>query len=176
MSYQHHSNRAKRWPSGQPNVTGINVRTFIVLCVGLILGTLVSAVCIGDEADDVLPPSFKKHEAALQHARDTGEPVFIIVSATWCGPCKKLKKNINDLVKRGAIPISTFAVVDYDKDRKIAEGYMGKDSSVPQFIALRWSSSNGWTVAKRIGNPSIKDLEAFIRKVHNHDRKIPTKE
>lgn len=74
---------------------------------------------------------------ANQRAAAEGKPVFVVVSAEWCGPCKSYKKStlsdarVDQAVRSKAIPV----LLDADRDRADLEplGVM----SIPVTILLR---------------------------------------
>jgi len=63
-----------------------------------------------------------KSEEDYQKTLEEHEYVFVIFSATWCGPCKNLKKMIQDEYKTYPHPI---VMVDVDEFEDLADGVQG---------------------------------------------------
>lgn len=68
------------------------------------------------------PPVFKtdyKDAVAVSEALD--QDLILIFTASWCGPCKNLKK---DLTKYSNLfENTTICIIDIDKDRQLAGKY-----------------------------------------------------
>ena len=67
----------------------------------------------------------------IEMARKSGKPVFVDFSATWCGPCQRLKPIVESLEKKYGDQI-TILVIDVDEQRFLAQGYVA--SSVPYLL------------------------------------------
>lgn len=63
-----------------------------------------------------------KSEEEYHKTLEENEHVFVIFSATWCGPCKNLKKMIQDEYKTYPHPI---VMVDVDEFEDLADGVEG---------------------------------------------------
>ena len=140
---------------------GMRLKTLVLILVFLLIGSIASCVVKAEEPNGY----FGKYKDVSAHARTTGETVFVIVSADWCGPCKVLKKHIKDLKTSGQLGATRFAVVDIDKERSIAKALMGSHGSVPQLLSLKWDSEKGeWRASKIIGCPSKEYLTKWLKK------------
>jgi thioredoxin 1 len=73
-------------------------------------------------------------------------------SATWCGPCKMLARNLEDI--NTIIPIENIDI-DENQDAAIHYGVRG----VPTMIML---DENHNEVKRMVGMQSLKDLENWF--------------
>ena len=53
---------------------------------------LLSIFCLSVFAEDLI--GFETNYNELKTAKFNGEKIFVVFSATWCGPCKKFKKQV----------------------------------------------------------------------------------
>lgn len=54
---------------------------------------------------------------AFQAARESGKPVVLQVTATWCGPCQRLKQAMSDLLGKPDFKDLVIFEADYDADQ-----------------------------------------------------------
>ena len=68
------------------------------------------------------PPIFKtNYEDAVKVSASLKQDMILIFTASWCGPCKNLKR---DLTKYSEyFQNTTICIIDIDKDRKLAGKY-----------------------------------------------------
>lgn len=74
----------------------------------------------------------------------SGRPVLLEFSATWCGPCQKVKPDVESLARELQGKAEVVAI-DVDEQRELAAQY--KVRSIPCFVALK----NGQEVARMTG-------------------------
>lgn len=73
-------------------------------------------------------------------------------TADWCGPCKKVRPIVEELIKDGYL----FQIIDVDLEKELAKNF--EISSVPTFILFKNEKS-----IKRISGAQTKNqLESFI--------------
>jgi thioredoxin 1 len=73
-------------------------------------------------------------------------------TADWCGPCKKVRPIVEELIKDGY----SFQIIDVDLEKELAKNF--EISSVPTFILFKNEKS-----IKRISGAQTKNqLESFI--------------
>jgi len=73
-------------------------------------------------------------------------------TADWCGPCKKVRPIVEELIKDG----NSFQIIDVDLEKELAKNF--EISSVPTFILFKNEKS-----IKRISGAQTKNqLESFI--------------
>lgn len=85
----------------------------------------------------------------------SGKPIVIDFTATWCGPCQKLKPHFNALSKKMADKV-TFIKVDVDKWKDLALEYGAQ--AVPTIVVINAEGKK--TVAT--GYKDETELEKFI--------------
>lgn len=82
-------------------------------------------------------------------------PVVVAFSATWCGPCQRLKPVLAELSARYRGRIAA-AVVDVEEAPDVAQAY--RVASMPTVLAFR----QGKVVAQLVGFGSRRPLEQLF--------------
>jgi thioredoxin 1 len=73
-------------------------------------------------------------------------------TADWCGPCKKVRPIVEELIKDGY----SFQIIDVDSEKELVQKF--EISSVPTFILFKNEKS-----IKRVSGAQTKNqLEDFI--------------
>ena len=73
-------------------------------------------------------------------------------TADWCGPCKKVRPIVEELIRNGHF----FQIIDVDSEKELVQKF--EISSVPTFILFKNEKS-----VKRISGAQTKtQLEDFI--------------
>ena len=71
--------------------------TFKIILAGFIFSFMSVAYPSGDSSDTAAKPGISFHQGtwdeALQLTKEESKPIFLNISASWCGPCKRLKAN-----------------------------------------------------------------------------------
>jgi thioredoxin-related protein len=89
-------------------------------------------------------------EAALQHHKKTGEPVFLYFHASWCPVCAKYDREVfPDREVRQFLAPFVKVKIDEAKERKLMEQY--KIQGFPTFLVI---SKAGKKEVGRYSNPS----------------------
>jgi thioredoxin-like negative regulator of GroEL len=73
-------------------------------------------------------------------------------TADWCGPCKKVRPIVEELIKDGYL----FQVIDADSEIELVKTFEIK--SIPTFILF----NEGVEINRFSGAKTKKDLEKFI--------------
>jgi len=89
---------------------------------------------------------------------DTTVPVVVDFYADWCGPCKIMAPQLDDVARRRA---GELLVVKLDTDRNPATGQRFGIRGIPTLIAFR----GGKEVARRVGAVPPAELEAFLESI-----------
>lgn len=109
---------------------------------------------------------FKKGswEEILRAARDENKVIFLDIYATWCGPCKMLKKNTFTDREVGAYFNSHFINVTLDGEKGVGE-LLAKTYGLHAYPTLLFIQPDGKVKAEAVGYHSPKKLLEFARKV-----------
>ena len=101
------------------------------------------------------------YAAAYRVSSKTGQPLVVMVGASWCGPCRQMKQNVLPQVRqRGGLSKVTFATVGLDRQQQLGHQLTG-GGPIPQLLMYR-KTSTGWKRRKLIGSHGIGTVEAFI--------------
>jgi thiol-disulfide isomerase/thioredoxin len=73
-------------------------------------------------------------------------------TADWCGPCKKVRPIVEELVKEG----HSFQIIDVDIEKELVKNF--EISSVPTFILFE----NEKQISRISGAQTKNSLELFI--------------
>ena len=138
--------------SSLAQIGGVNrwvVTLTIVLFVGVIAaGFMAGFIPMGGQ-DTIGKISFyTDYDQGLDQAYETGKPVMLVFSATWCGACKAMIKDVfsNDEVANASTQLINI-YMDVDKvDRDIVNEY--KIKYVPSVFFLDYSGDTVMKVGK----------------------------
>lgn len=110
-----------------------------------------------------IPPGFITYEQLYDEMNVsevwTDGDYYVIVTATWCAPCGRLK----ELIKTNNYFGRRIALVDLDAESSLARRLVAGRTQVPQLIRYRISHKNGKPVFDRSfydfreGQPSVED-------------------
>ena len=105
-------------------------------------------------------------DEALQLAKKEGKPIFLDISASWCGPCKKLKANTFPNEEVGAFYNANFINVAVDGEKgegiKLASKY--KIKGYPSLIFI---DSKGQVIAQTAGYRNPKQFIDIGKQIVN---------
>jgi thiol:disulfide interchange protein len=108
-----------------------------------------STAVLADDFPKGSPKFEKSYRSALSEAKKTGKPILAVFSASWCGPCQMMKKNVypTEAIK----PYHDKFVWAYlDADDKDNEKAM-KEFGVNGIPHIQFLSSDGKPVDKQVG-------------------------
>ncbi len=99
----------------------------------------------------------------LEKARQTNKPVFVDVYTTWCGPCKKMSKEIFILPEVGAVFNKNYVCYKLDAEngegREIAKKYEVK--SYPTYLFVK---ADGELFYRSVGSMPAQNFMAESNK------------
>ena len=136
-------------------------------CVAMLLAAGHSAadaerICQGPTAEAVRDGDLL--ELPLSRARSSGRPVLAMVSATWCGPCKRFKQAAQSSPAI-AEQLRRFIFADFDTDTSASAAAVAERLNVqsyPTFIAL---APDGKELARTVGYRDPESFAAWLRSV-----------
>lgn len=94
---------------------------------------------------------------ALDLARKEGKPVFLDISAGWCGPCKALKKNTFPNAEVGAYYNSNFINVMVDGEKGEGEE-LARKFNIRGYPTMIFLSSDGDIITRTSGYRDPQEL------------------
>lgn len=94
----------------------------------------------------------------LEKAKQTNKPIFIDVYTSWCGPCKKMSKDIFPLAEVGKVYNANF--VCYQIDAEKGEGIeIAKKYEVMSYPTYLFIKADGTLFSRAVGS---MEAEKFI--------------
>lgn len=97
-------------------------------------------------------------EEALEEAKKTDKLIFVDAYTTWCGPCKRLKKNVFPDPKVGAFYNDHFINFAMDMETQAGKKF-GMKYPVSAYPTLIFINPSGSIVLKSVGG---KDIVRFL--------------
>ena len=105
-------------------------------------------------------------DEALQFAKKERKPIFLDISASWCGPCKRLKANTFPDEEVGKFYNANFinVAVDGEKGEGIKLAYQYQIKGYPSLIYI---DSNGQLIAQTAGYRNPKQFIDIGKQIVN---------
>lgn len=130
------------------------MKNILFMLSGIILIVLTSAKLpeLGSKTENKTGISF--HEGswneALQRAKNQGKPIFLDISASWCGPCKMLKAKTFPNQEVGEFYNANFINVAVDGEK--GEGVeLARKYKIRGYPSLLFINPDGEIVAQTAG-------------------------
>jgi thiol-disulfide isomerase/thioredoxin len=103
------------------------------------------------------------YKTAFKRAQQDDKPLLVLVTATWCPPCRLMKQTtIPQMIEENRFQSVHFATVDVDKNPKDARNLIGS-RGVPQLI-LYEKIEGAWQVRYLAGYHDVSSVETFLNK------------
>ena len=137
----------------------MKTRTMIISGLMFLMLTTIKTANAHSEAND--NPGIKFHqgswEEALKKAKKERKPVFLDISASWCGPCKMLKSRTFPNKEVGEFYNANFINVAVDGEK--GEGLtLARKYKIKGYPALIFLNSNGELIAQTAGYRNPKQF------------------
>lgn len=138
------------------------MKNAVLVAVAVILGFAVIAMIRGNVKPAPTPAVFAEGTSlddAISLSKETGKPVYAVVTATWCGPCQRLKSTtlvdpqVESWIKEHTIPV----YLDADENREEA-GRLGV-TGIPATFILK----DGQIAASTVGYADANHYLAFLK-------------
>lgn len=104
----------------------------------------------------------QSYEQGLAKAESTESPLVIVVTASWCQPCKRLKAEI-DSMRKHEMRDAIVVYVDAEERAELASQLM-EGSTVPQLVMFHHSKS-GWHRVRAVGLQTKDRILEMLRRV-----------
>ena len=123
----------------------------------LAFAALLQATILTGPADTYTDTYADAHREAVR-----GKLMVVLVSTQWCAPCQTMKKTVIPEVRRhGVLKQVAFAVVDPDRQRRLASQVTRGSSTIPQLVMYR-KTHDGWKRRALVGGQNVDQVEKFI--------------
>src|SRR5690606_28248068 len=96
--------------------------------------------------------------AAFDAALQSGKPVLIDISASWCPTCQQQKKILSELTRKSEFAGYTIFEVDYDTEKDVMRSFRAQQRST--LIAFK----DGAEVGRIVGDTRPAAIEALLAK------------
>lgn len=130
----------------------MKTRLMIISGLMFLMITAIKAGTTKSEANDDAGIKFHEGswEQALQKAKKEGKPVFLDISASWCGPCKMLKSRTFPNKEVGEYYNANFinVAVDGEKGEGVA---LARKYNIKGYPTLIFLNSNGEIITQTAG-------------------------
>ena len=102
----------------------------------------------------------KDFQSALKKAQAENKPVMVMMTATWCGPCKMLEKEtLNDPWIRHFL--SNFVIVQAFEDKDVEKTY-----GLNGYPTLVFTDSKGKEACRTVGHQGVVPFAGVCAKAH----------
>lgn len=110
---------------------------------------------------DINPGNFEQEVGALNSAVKSGENVFAMVHATWCGACKRVSPVWLELREKTNLN-ATVAYIDSDVLKQI--GHIIKEGDIKHFPTFLRIQGKRRFVFENPSNPDVDVFSKWLRK------------
>jgi len=121
---------------------------------------------------DIHPGNFEQEIGALNSAVKSGENVYVMVHATWCGACKRVSPVWLQLREMTGLN-ATVAYIDSDVLKQI--GHIIKEGDIKHFPTFLRIQGKRRFVFENPSNPDVGIFSSWISKSDKNKRKSNSK-
>jgi thiol-disulfide isomerase/thioredoxin len=114
---------------------------------------------------DINPGNFEQEIGALNSAVKSGENVYVMVHATWCGACKRVSPVWLQLREQTNLN-KTIAYIDSDVLKQI--GHIVKEGDIKHFPTFLRIQGKRRFVFENPSNPDVSVFSSWINKSDKH--------
>jgi len=137
------------------------MKTLTILFAGILLSGILFANVFNNKSETKNETGIAFHQGtwdeALQLAKKEGKPIFLDISASWCGPCKMLKARTFPNEDVGKFYNANFINVAVDGEK--GEGVvLARKFRIQGYPSLIYIDSNGELIAQTAGYRNPKQL------------------
>jgi thiol-disulfide isomerase/thioredoxin len=144
----------------------MKTRAFLTLTLATLTMALLPQSATAGEFPKGSPKFLTSYRKVLSEQKETGKPAILIFSATWCGPCQDMKKNVYpspDVTPFHDKFIWAYLDADDSQNKKAKEKYAVQGIPLIEFL-----DTTGESMGQQIGSSSPRDfakkLEAMLAK------------
>ncbi len=116
---------------------------------------LFGLLCLAGCDSAVVAPTLTSSDVQLTEKERTSGVVLLKFGATWCGPCKQLDKEFEQLEASLAGRVKLLKI-DVDEEPKLADQY--NVSSIPYMVLFE----NGKAISEQVGFMSADEIDQWI--------------
>ena len=106
-----------------------------------------------------LPENWSKtYEDAQKRSKESGKPVVVMFSASWCGPCKAMIANVfpTDEAKQA---LKKFVPVYFDSEKQKELASKNSIRAYPTFVCF---DPEGEEIARKVGGGNVEKFVAML--------------
>jgi len=98
---------------------------------------------------------------AYRQSQTTGRPMVVLIGATWCPACQRMRNSIlPEVAETGGLEKVVFVYVDFDRQRQLASR-LTRGGAIPQLFRFDPTPA-GWKGKRLTGAKSPREVHEFI--------------
>lgn len=140
------------------------MKLFTLLTAALTLATCAMAEAPAAHEFPKGSPKFgTSYKAALEQAKKEHKPAILVFSASWCGPCQAMKKNVYP--SKEVTPLHdkfVWAYLDADQEENAAPMKKYGVEGIPH---IQFVSADGKPLGNQIGSTTPEDFVGTLNTV-----------
>lgn len=146
------------------------MKTLTILFAGILFAAFLFARPVKNSPETKNETGIAFHQGkwdeALQKAKTEGKPIFLDISASWCGPCKMLKARTFPNEEVGKFYNTNFINVAVDGEK--GEGIeLARKYNIKGYPSLIFIDSNGQLIAQTAGFRNAKQFVELGKQIVN---------